>query len=256
MERAEYEFLVQKLNSQDDIERLKTQHEYSEGLLYNVLSRKIVRNTLRDYYRVKRHENQLAQEWRRGKPILRLARELDFPPVLLASFILQKVGYSKKAFRQSLVNPDSEKNVRVKHELVEVNKADFIYSPWAFDLQTKNGQEAEIKIGEWLDAHKINFLSQDENKQLGFHFRTPDFLLENPLDVNGKKIHWIESKASFGDDREIKKDHKKQLQPYTEHFGPGMVVYWYGFIDDIKLDDNIILASSEFFGKKAHKKQA
>ena len=37
--------------------------------------------------------------------------------------------------------------------------------------------------------------------------------------------------ALGGDDVELRKNLKRQLGPYTELFGEGAVVYWYGFVD-------------------------
>lgn len=44
--------------------------------------------------------------------------------------------------------------------------------------------------------------------------------------------YWIESKASFCDDyaRNLNKD---QLLGYVSRFGPGIVIYWFGFIEEL-----------------------
>ena len=49
--------------------------------------------------------------------------------------------------------------------------------------------------------------------------------------MNGWNINWIESKATFGDRVEVNKNMKKQLEPYLELFGQGVVIYWFGFVD-------------------------
>jgi hypothetical protein len=72
--------------------------------------------------------------------------------------------------------------------------------------------------------------------------------------LNGWEINWIESKATFGDNVEIKKNIKKQLLPYLDLFGRGMVVYWFGFLDDFEGPDDIIITDDRLldwkFGKK------
>ena len=85
--------------------------------------------------------------------------------------------------------------------------------------------------------------------------KTPDFLFKKVQNIGDMKAHWIESKASFGDDREMKRDYKRQFQPYTEHFGQGIVVYWYGFLDDIHLDDKVKFVDFTFFQVEAPKKE-
>lgn len=35
---------------------------------------------------------------------------------------------------------------------------------------------------------------------------------------------------------------EEQFQKYINRFGPGMVIYWHGFIDDLQdLDENLVL---------------
>jgi hypothetical protein len=40
---------------------------------------------------------------------------------------------------------------------------------------------------------------------------------------------------------------RKQLKPYRELFGPGMVVYWRGFLSALKTYDDIFIAGEKLF---------
>ncbi len=46
-------------------------------------------------------------------------------------------------------------------------------------------------------------------------------------------MNWIESKALFGDDATHSCYITSQLSPYWNRYGPGMVIYWHGFVEEI-----------------------
>ena len=98
---------------------------------------------------------------------------------------------------------------------------------------------------KWLDKQNIEYRTEKEIR--GEFSKTPDCLLSKSIRLNGMDVNWIESKASFGDFIEIKRTMKKQLIPYTELFGSGAVVYWFGFLDEVGSYDGIdILDASSF----------
>ena len=65
------------------------------------------------------------------------------------------------------------------------------------------------------------------------HAKTPDIKLELPIAVNGRIVNWIDSKASFCDPLVHVERGADQFQGYVNRFGPGMVVYWFGVIDEL-----------------------
>lgn len=66
----------------------------------------------------------------------------------------------------------------------------------------------------------------------------------------GHKIYWVESKASFGDNTEFRFNSRKQLVPYTQLFGPGLVVYWVGCLDDLECPENVYVCDISVMDKK------
>ena len=77
--------------------------------------------------------------------------------------------------------------------------------------------------------------------------KTPDIKLDVPFAFNGHVINWIESKALFGDDDHHKNYEREQLWSYWNRYGPGMVIYWFGFIDDLDNNrDRGIIVSEDF----------
>ena len=70
------------------------------------------------------------------------------------------------------------------------------------------------------------------------------------MEFEGREIRWIESKASFGDAVEFRYNCKNQLIPYTELFGPGVVVYWTGHLDGLEAPDGITVEDIGIMDKK------
>ena len=51
--------------------------------------------------------------------------------------------------------------------------------------------------------------------------------------MNGRIVNWIDSKASFLDPIVHVERGVDQFQGYVNRFGPGMVIYWLGVIDEL-----------------------
>jgi hypothetical protein len=248
----EYEFICERLNSPQDAEKLHERMDYPLNMLYNILAKKIVRRTMRDFYKVKRNEAHLVRRWDRGESILRIARSIRFSPVLTATFIFSRKGFSKSEVRSLLRYPDEIADKRIKREIKAVLKADFVYSPASSERQAENGQRAEDNIEAWLKKHNINYMTEKQSREQQRE-KTPDFLFRKLHNIDGIKAHWIESKASFGDAREMGRDYRRQLKPYTEHFGQGIVVYWYGFLEDVEIDKRVKVVDARFFSHRPNR---
>ncbi len=171
-----------------------------------------------------------------------IAHKHDFPPVLTASIILKEMGLKSKSI---IKNPDLLHNKRLKIELNQAIDTDFCFSPKANVLQSNHGKLGEELIHKWLKGDDLDFLTEsDLNKEP--NTKTPDFLLHEPMRINGNKVRWIESKAVFADEKEHNRYQKKQFQFYEDLYGPGMVVYWYGFLDTIT-PGNYLITDYTFF---------
>lgn len=79
----------------------------------------------------------------------------------------------------------------------------------------------------------IPFIDENVLRNKGYD-KTPDFKLVLPIAIDGFVINWIESKALFGDDATHAGYLKDQLLCYWNRFGPGLVIYWFGYLDVIE----------------------
>lgn len=74
-----------------------------------------------------------------------------------------------------------------------------------------------------------------------------DVKLEVLFSVDGYVINWIESKVSFGDEYSYRGYLKDQFWSYWNRFGFGMVIYWFGFIEELDIDrEKGIILSDNF----------
>jgi len=246
MDPDEYKELYESLNSISDIHRIADSTSYSHETLFVIYTQRTVRRATKDYYRVKNRSPSLVKQWKKGKTLVRLAQQMDFPPVLASFIILRESGVPRKTFWKWCREPDTCDDRRIKRELLAVLKKDKIYSPEGNEIQVERGKAGEERIRLWLEEKGLEFKTEDDLKAEGS--KTPDFLLEKPIRYRGTDLKWIESKASFGDRVEVRKNMKGQLLPYRELFGPGMVIYWFGVVDDVQMEDDIIIATGSVLG--------
>jgi hypothetical protein len=98
-------------------------------------------------------------------------------------------------------------------------------------------------LEESLAAEGIPFVTE-KDLRADRHARTPDIKLEVPIAVKGRIVNWIDSKASFSDPLVHVEKGVEQFQGYVNRFGPGMVIYWHGIIDELDTDPNVLLVDA------------
>ena len=235
MDYAEYKALYNGLNGPKDVEKFISDG-YDFRLVKTLYTQKTSRDVKKRFYVIKSKAPQMLKMWKRGVSMMAISEKYRFPPMLTAMMIFQQDGASKKEFWDYVADPD-QLDEEVANELREVIANDLIYSPAANEEQRERGIWGENLLHEWLDGQGITY--RVENDLKGVYEKTPDALLDEPMLYDGKKIFWVESKASFGDNTEFKYNCRKQLIPYTQIFGPGVVVYWTGCLDDLECPEGV-----------------
>ena len=196
---------------------------------------------------MKDQAKKLAWAWQHGTSFVELARRFDFPPILTSLMILEQRKVNRKQFWKMLADLDRVQDPRLRRDLAEACKVDIVYSPEGTARQYARGRWGEAKLQSWLNAKGLEYRTEKDLR--AEYDKTPDILLHKPIDVEGSKKYWIESKATFGDPYEIKRHIKKQLEPYTDLFGDGMVVYWFGYVEDVDLPipEGVNVVDAHFF---------
>jgi hypothetical protein len=245
MDSGEYRIVYGGLEVGSDLAALSEKYGLDIDILKAILHQKLVRETMHSHHKIQANAKNLKKQWEGQESFMDIAKKINFTPVMTAWLILESKGIHRTQFRAMTRTPEKIPDNRLRKELIEALKNDLVYSPDAIANQVKRSKMVEEAARNWLNERKIPFIDEREAKEQK-HAKTPDFLLKKTFIYDKQKIHWVECKASFGDAMETDRDYKKQLRHYLDLHGPGLVVYWYGFLSDITLND-VAIVSREFF---------
>lgn len=125
-------------------------------------------------------------------------------------------------------------DARLAYEIWLATIEDHSYGPLAEAIKGSVGEEHEQKIKDILKEKDIPYCDEHVLRGQGYD-KTPDIKLEIPLalEEGGHIINWIESKALFGDPESHAGYLKDQFWSYWNRFGPGMVIYWAGYVKQL-----------------------
>ncbi|KFV03611.1 Uncharacterized protein C15orf41, partial [Pterocles gutturalis] len=171
--------------------------------------------------------------------LLELANEVDFAPSLMARIVLERFLQekeqtipSKTLINTMLRDPSQIPDGVLANQVYQCTVNDCCYGPLVDCIKHAIGHEHEVLLREMLLEKNLSFIAEDQLRAKGYD-KTPDFILEVPVAVEGHIVHWIESKASFGDESSHQTYLQDQFWSYWNRFGPGLVIYWYGFIEEL-----------------------
>jgi hypothetical protein len=201
--------------------------------------------------------------------IIKLANEMNISPTLMTRFILDgmvKLGLLDLNSYSSNNKPvtigtlmrethliTSPEHGRLANDIMHCCIVDEDYGPCIDVIKNIIGLEYEMKLENILIDNKLCYVKEDELREKGFD-KTPDFKLDVPICVNGRMISWIDSKASFGDIQTNRDSYESQFKFYLNRYGSGLVIYWFGYVNDIEKQysniDNRFVMISDCFPKK------
>lgn len=162
--------------------------------------------------------------------ILEVSNAIEVAPVMIIRHLLKLEGLSKRAVKEIIEGtvPPPE---YLKESLEIALRNDPVFSPKGIQYSKRRGKIGEDLIAEWLDSQALEY-----TRDIGQG--GPDLLLKNPirLDIAGKlkEFDWIESKASYCDAFELKRN-RAQFRRYNE-LGRGLIFYWFGIERNLRID--------------------
>lgn len=198
----------------------------------------------REFYSEFQTSSQDDQKYRQGV-IVRLGKNNRFSPAQIAKIILEEdlksihpeteEPISKTKVSQLIKNTALIDDEKLATEIWLANLKDNNYGPSSECIKSAIGYDYEKKAKNALKTLGLSYQDEHDLRAKGYD-KTPDIKLDIPFAYKGHVINWIESKALFGDEEHHAGYLREQLWSYWNRYGPGMVIYWFGFIDE--LDDN------------------
>ena len=197
-----------------------------------------------------------------GKSLSDCVREIDLPACVIARILLShhlkqtdsEIASSetrmKKEITKLIQEPNKIQNEQLRVVVEEAVRIDPHFSPSGVLFKQSYGEKQELQIEDWLKENEISFQNENDLRREGFP-KTPDFVLLVPVAFYQSKtrsyqvINWIESKGTFGNESQHKKYLNEQFLSYHNRFGPGLVIYWGGFVDELDLPSSCIYLSHE-----------
>jgi len=176
--------------------------------------------------------------------IVKLAKKNRFSPAQSAKIILEEYikrnkedpeEFSKEKISKLIRDTTLIDDQKLATEVWLANIKDNNYGPSSECIKAAIGYDYEKKAKKALERLGLSYQDEYELRDKGYD-KTPDIKLDIPFAYNGHVINWIESKALFGDEDHHAGYLRDQLWSYWNRYGPGMVIYWFGFIEE--LDEN------------------
>ncbi|XP_074647928.1 CDAN1-interacting nuclease 1-like [Tubulanus polymorphus] len=178
--------------------------------------------------------------------LIKLADEVDLSPMPFARIVLERHLHHLNFESEMSNNPRTVISKMLKdtttipdpvlaYQIDMCILNDEYCGPVADCIKHSIGEQYEVILKKAVEKHNLSYQDEHQMRLKGYD-KTPDIKLEVPIAVDGHVVNWIESKASFGDEYSHQGYLKDQFWSYWNRFGPGMVIYWFGFIDE--LDSN------------------
>lgn len=184
---------------------------------------------------LKKYEEQQQKSPQSDRVLLQIAIDNSIPPGILCRLVLQEKYKSKQKSELAemlkcyhlIDDPEFAANIRMCS--MNDNQDGIIV-----DVRRRClGEEYEVKLKKCARECGISFFDENDLRRTGFD-KTPDLKLVLPCLYNGCVVNWIESKALFGDVRTHRKYLTQQLESYHNRFGPGIVIYWFGYHENLQ----------------------
>ncbi|XP_064548537.1 CDAN1-interacting nuclease 1 [Drosophila montana] len=209
--------------------------------LFNIARGQHWRHETRSKKLLKTYEDQ-CHLYNDNTLVIRIACAENMSPIALCRLLLQEKYELKQRplISRLLKHPHLINDSRLAANVQQCLYSDNQEGPIT-DLRRRIiGEEYELKLKRLAKEAGIYFYDEQDLRRMGYD-KTPDIKLILPFIYKGLVVNWIESKANFGDPKSHKWNIQQQLLSYCNRFGPGIIIYWFGYHEETpQLPDNNI----------------
>ena len=260
----EYDEIENCISNEEELMEISKKFKVSYDTIFCISSQMEQNRTkmILNHHRKSEKMFKYYQLYSGGKTILQIARKFDLSPTLMAriileyhlelanisslkeneiellpSFIFKENKLTKQKVSEYIKDICLIEEQILREQVKEAIMNDRDYSPFLERIRSNLGIEYEYILKQNLINNNIKYLEESQLREKGFP-KTPDTKLLVPITIEGGHvIYWIESKASFGD-YSNHKGNMNQLLGYLERYGPGIVIYWFGFVEELNKQEN------------------
>lgn len=234
--------------------RAKAPADISLDAAFSIYHLTIKAKIMSGWRRMNNSIGRIGSAYDNGVDILILSAKYDFPPLNLLRGILLR-HYSSKDIYRVFREMTSAKDILRPRDLIQFKKAAANDADSIIDAQliADKAQENENKFIKWVQQWPARPVMRTQNDlvleqvaEFGRAIITPDLLFDEPVFINGKRVHWIDFKSYVGCDAQfIARSNQRQVERYTQKWGPGALCFQLGFVEGHKIGDAMMLSAAE-----------
>lgn len=231
---TELDFVQQKVIN-------RYQKTINKHIIASIKSAYMKNYIITSHYKLKQSVNLIMSQYPNYQ-ILKLSEKIDLSPLTIIRFIFDRI-YNKRL--KELLNQQLLSDYDLKQYKI-ASESD-IYVQLEQNEQQSASIDFEKLIENILIKHKVKYRTQEDltKEQIakdGYASNTPDFLIDCDLKINSQSVKWIDAKNFYGSNIDfIKKKIQKQIKKYINAYGPGCIIFNYGFNSELKFDNVLIL---------------
>ena len=175
----------------------------------------------------------------KGDSVIAIARRYRLPPMTVLKQILMELGFTYEEARELATRDPENMPSNLAREARAIAEADLGSRLNAVAIRDKSrAYEEAVKLH--LQKLGLKFKTEEDlrTRKQTSPVLTPDFLLDEPVTIDGKVVHWIDAKDyPMFESKLVMRNLAIQNAKYNKAFGPGAMVFSGGLMCDARIYD-------------------